>query len=346
MRAKNVFIVMLLVGISSTASWSFFKEVQTAPQMTQAAQGLLATLDEQQLATTQQEYDSPQRFDWHFIPKDERKGLQIKHMNKQQRKAAHKLLKAALSQSGYKTTTGIMRLEALLHALEGGKGRNIRDPERYYFTIFGKPAGDQRWGLSFEGHHLSLNFVVEGEQVVSSTPQFFATNPGEVKSKNDLGIPQGTRLLADEELVAFELVNSLSEEQKSTALLAPKAPREIRAAGEAQPPTDPPAGIPAAQLNARQQKLLRKLIDAYVSKMPQQVAAARLQTIEDAGFDKVHFAWAGALKEGVGHYYRVQGPSFLIELVNTQPDAAGNPANHVHSVWRDMRGDFAVSIEK
>ena len=74
------------------------------------------------------------------------------------------------------------------------------------------------------------------------------------------------------------------------------------------------------------------------------MAAISTTAIREAGVEKIHFAWAGADKPGVGHYYRVQGPSFLIEFVNTQPDAAGNVANHIHCVWRDLGGDFALPI--
>jgi hypothetical protein len=159
------------------------------------------------------------------------------------------------------------------------------------------------------------------------------------------GIKVGTRVLADEELVAFSLINALNNEQKSQAMIAEKAPAEIRAAGEPQPPTDAPAGIAAGELNETQTKLLKKLIGAYANAMSAPVARERMDKIEAAGADKVHFAWAGATEPGIGHYYRVQGPTFLIEFVNTQPDAAGNPANHIHCVWRDMDGDFALPIK-
>ena len=84
---------------------------------------------------------------------------------------------------------------------------------------------------------------------------------------------------------------------------------------------------------------------AVVSTVNGDVAAARVDAIEEAGFDHVHFAWAGASKPGTGHYYRIQGPTFLVEFVNTQPDAAGNPASHIHLIWRDTAGDFGVPIK-
>jgi hypothetical protein len=286
-------------------------------------------------------YDTPQRLDWHFIPKDARKGLQIKDMDDAQRQATHQLLQGLLSQVGYDKATQIMHLENVLHEYESARGP-IRDPLRYFVTFFDQPTADGRWGVSFEGHHLSLNYVLDGGRVISSSPQVFATNPAIMKGENKSGVAVGTRILDKEETLAFELVNSLSDQQRQVAVIADRAPREILSAATPQVPRQEPAGIAAGQLAADQKTLLFRLIDAYIDAMPQEVAQQRRQDIEQAGRDAVQFAWAGSLKPGVGHYYRIQGPTFWIELVNTQPDAMGNPANHVHSIWRDPRGDFAL----
>jgi hypothetical protein len=221
----------------------------------------------------------------------------------------------------------------------------LRDPERYYFTIYGAPAGHEPWGLSIEGHHLSLNFVVEKGNVISSTPTALCTNPALVMNEAIPSIKKGTRVLAKEETLAFELLASLTDKQRAEAIIADKAPEEIRAAGEPQPPQDGPAGIPAENLTGQQRSTLQSLIEEYANNLPADVAKERMEAIEKAGIGKACFAWAGADKPGVGHYYRIQGPTFLIELVNVQPDAAGNPANHVHSIWRDMRGDFGVPLK-
>jgi hypothetical protein len=158
------------------------------------------------------------------------------------------------------------------------------------------------------------------------------------------GVARGTRVLADEETLAFELLQSLSESQRQKAVIAPSAPAEIRDPGKPQPPQAAAEGLAAAELNETQLKVLRRLLDAYAHNMPPEVARQRIEAIDQAGLSSVHFAWAGPDRPGVGHYYRVQGPTFLIEFVNTQPDAAGNPANHIHSIWRDMRGDFALPV--
>lgn len=315
--------------------------------MTDSASVFLKTLDEEQLKTATMSYDDKQRLDWHFIPKAERKGLQIKHMKPAQRTAALALLENCLSKSGYGKAKLIMANEGLLLALENGRtGGPVRDTERFYYTVFGAPAENSKWGLSIEGHHMSLNFVVKNNAVVSSTPVFFATNPGVVMNESLAGIEKGTRILADEELLAFQFLGMLTDEQKAKAIIAEKAPKEIRAAGEAQPPQDAAEGLAVSDLNKEQVNVIRKLVEAYASWLPEDVATERMNAIRDNTPAKVHFAWAGAEKPGIGHYYRIQGPTFLIEFVNTQPDAAGNPANHVHCVWRDIKGDFDLPIGK
>lgn len=343
MRHRTTLLLAGLLCVLVSSGWLWYKIVGPGADMTAAAKKFLASLNDAQRATAQRKYDDPARLDWHFIPKASRKGLQIKDMTAEQRKAAHALLSAALSQAGYEKATTIMELEAILHELEKTKqGGNIRDPERYYFTVFGTPNEQSKWGLSVEGHHLSLNFVVADGRVVSSTPAFFGANPAEVKSSVGVGPKAGTRVLKAEEQLAFDLVNSLDDSQRKTAMLADKAPADIRGPADKQPPGGNPEGLPLSKLTRDQKKTLRSLVEAYCANMPKEVADRRLAAIRESGVDSLHFAWAGATKPGIGHYYRVQGPTFLIEFVNVQPDAAGNPANHIHSVWRDMAGDFAL----
>lgn len=334
-------VVLALVTV--TSAYTFYRLAGTGEKMTSAAGALVESLDAEQQKVMLYPYDSEQRLGWHFIPKDERKGLQMKHMTEDQRKLTHALLQVALSEVGYTKTTKIISLENLLKHIQT-KGP-IRDTERYYVTIFGEPKDNNRWGLSFEGHHLSLNFVVEGDKVVSSTPQFFATNPAQVKEQVLDGYPKGMEVLKDEEAVAFDLVNSLAKKQLEKAIIADKCPSEIRNAGEPHPPQTAPEGIAWTDLNADQKAKLMKLVDVYISAMPQDVAAKRYAELEAAGWDGIHFAWAGGFQGGIPHYYRVQGETFLIEFVNAQPDVSGNPANHIHCVWRDMRGDFALSAK-
>jgi hypothetical protein len=343
MSSRHISFACAATALVFASGWLFLNYQGVGGDMTRNAEAFLGTLTEQQRGRTVLAYDDPKRLDWHFIPKDTRKGLQIKDMTPEQRKAAHDLLRSALSQGGYDKAVIIMELEKILHELEKARGRGpIRDPERYYFTLFGKPGAQGKWGLSVEGHHLSLNFAVENGTVLATTPTFFGANPAEVKQEAGGGPKKGSRALVKEEDLAFKLLAALDEQQRKIAIINEKAPSDIRAAAEAQAPHAKPQGLAVQGMTAAQAGTLRELIQVYADNMPKDVAQARMKAIDEAGWEGVYFAWAGADKPGVGHQYYIQGPTFLIELNNTQTDSIGNRANHIHSVWRDMRGDFGI----
>ena len=310
------------------------------------AEAFLATLNDAERQRATLPYKSPKRVAWHFVPQESRKGLPLMDMTAEQQESARALLRSVLSQLGYDNATTIMLLEGILLKLEGADRANVRNPEKYYFTLYGKAVEGKTWGLSVEGHHLSLNFSLKGNKIVDSTPQFMGSNPAELRSDFGANFPKGLRVLRDEEQLAFELVNSLDEKQRSAAVLPGEVPQEIRGAGQAQPVVEPAVGLSAGQLSTDQRELLKKLIETYSKKMRPGVAQQRWTLIDEAGFDNVKFAWSGALKPGIGHYYRIQGNTFEIEFINVQADAEGNPANHIHCIWRDLQGDFNLPIGK
>lgn len=346
MRSRRFVAAVALVSLIAGAGWLALSYEGTGGEMTKAAERFLTALSDEHRTAATMEYDNKARSDWHFIPKASRKGLQIKEMSASERKAAHTLLRSSLSQIGYEKAETIMALEAILRELEKARvGGNIRDPERYYFTVFGKPTLQGRWGWSCEGHHLSLNFAIEDGKILSTTPTFFGANPADVRDDVAGAPKRGTRVLRKEEELAFELFNSLTDEQRKICLLDEKAPADIRGPADVQPNQAAPEGLAVQGMTSEQAKTLRALITVYTDNVPKDVAEARWAAIEKNNFEKIHFAWAGPGKPGVGHYYRVQGPSFLIELNNTQPDASGNKANHIHSVWRNMGGDFGENLK-
>jgi hypothetical protein len=259
-------------------------------------------------------------------------GLALKDMRPDQRHLAYALLSTGLSHRGYTTALEIMSLEQVLWELENQAPK--RDTEMYYVSVFGEP-GSKAWGWRFEGHHLSLNFTVADGKVVAETPNFFASNPGEVRQ----GPRAGLRVLAGEEDVARALVSSLDDGQKAKAIVGTTAPDDILTSNQ---PTASPlegGGIAYADLTAEQKTGLKKLIHVYVHRVRPDVAADEIAAIEKAGLDKVVFAWFGGIEKNQPHYYRVQGPTFLLEYANTQ-----NGANHVHAVWRDFNGDFGRDL--
>lgn len=305
---------------------------QTPLVMSDTANAFLNSLSAEQKGKAVFEFKDDERLNWHFIPKT-RKGLPLKQMSHDQRHLAHALLSAGVSQQGYIKATSIMSLEEILKVMENDTAGR-RDPEQYFFSIFGTPSETGTWGYRVEGHHLSLNWTV-AQNRVSSSPMFYGTNPAEVKE----GPRKGLRVLGREEDLGRAVLQSLTPEQKKTAVVAEVAYKDIftmadrKAALKGQP-----NGLPVSKMNAKQREALNALLEEYALNVPEQAAQTRLDQIKKAG-NNMFFAWAGSGEKGQGHYYRVQAPSFLVEYDNTQ-----NNNNHVHSVWRDYNGDFGYDL--
>jgi hypothetical protein len=268
------------------------------------------------------------------VPQFERNGLELKDMTEPQRKLAHELLKTGLSARGYTTYTQIMQLENILKVVENGNGPT-RDPEGYRFSVFGTPAAKGTWGWRVEFHHISLHFDVVDGAAISSTPSFAGANPAEVKD----GPQKGQRTLGTLEDTARALVTALDEPQRKTAIFTNVALNDIVTGNALDIKPLSPEGIKASAMTAAQRDQLMKILDAYAGLMAPDIAADRMAKVKKAGIENIAFAWAGAIERGQKHYYRLQGPTFLIEFDNTQ-----NDGNHVHSVWRDFNGDFGRDL--
>jgi len=304
-------------------------------EMAAAANNLLATLTPEQKAKASFAYAEEERKNWHFIPRV-RKGLPLKEMTYEQRLLAHGLLATGLSARGYTKAVSIMSLESVLAILEKDKvGGAVRDPEIYFISLFGTP-GIAPWGWRLEGHHLSLNYAIPSDAAPVMTPSFFGTNPGDVKT----GPRAGTRLLGVEEDLGRALVKSLTEAQRKVAIVLTEAPKEIFNDPKRTDPTKP-EGIAARELTPEQGAMLVKIVKEYLFRCRPDVAGEDFAKIEKAGFDKLHFTWAGGFELGQPHYYRVQGGNFILEYDNTQ-----NDANHVHSIWRNFDADFGGDLLK
>lgn len=322
--------VCLLWAATSPSSYGHV----VVDDMTAKAEKFLASLDAEQKTKAIFEFKEDERANWHFVPKA-RKGLAIGQMRPEQRALAHTLLQSGMSTHGYEKATNIMALEAVLRELEKANPRMVRDPELYYFSFFGKPNAKGTWGWRVEGHHLSINVTIVDGHAVAVTPSFFGSNPATVRQ----GPRQGWRVLAEEEDMGRQLVKSLTAEQRKRAIMSDQAPKDIITLAERKVKPLEQAGIARRDLKDNQAELLQKTVKVYVQRYRPELADQDLKKIEKAGWDKVYFAWAGGQEPGEGHYYRVQGPTFLMEYDNTQ-----NDANHIHAVWRDFDGDFGENL--
>jgi hypothetical protein len=217
----------------------------------------------------------------------------------------------------------------------GGGGGFNRDPELHYITIFGEPSNTGMWGWRLEGHHMSINVTMDKGKFVASTPTFFGSNPAEVRD----GPRKGLRALGREEDLGRELLASLDADQKKTAIVAGAAPNDIVTGNTKKAQIGAATGLPGSKMNAKQKDLLLNLIREYADRNAAEAANDTMAAIKKAGLDSVYFTWIGTETRGQAHYYRVQSPVFLIEYDNTQ-----NGANHIHSVWRDLRNDWGLDV--
>lgn len=294
----------------------------------------LDTLDEEKLNQVLMPFDDLSRKNWHYLPAASwpRKGLKIGELNDTQKAAFSSMLKSFLSKSGYQKTQDIIALENVLAELGGDPA--YRDIGAYFFSIYGNPKVDNLWAWSFEGHHLSLNFTI-ANGTISTTPRFFGANPGTIPK----GKRKGERILDKEEDLAFKLLNTLTDTQKSEVIFENVAFPDVLTRNETEVKPLEPFGIEASKLDSGQKELLRDILRLYLNSIPKDLAIAREQKINEEEFEYIRFAWAGAQVKGIGHYYRIQGKSFLIEFDNTQTGA-----NHIHTVWRDFDGDFGKDL--
>lgn len=320
--------ILLIAALAAATAGPDAAADETTANMAEAARRWLAALDDAQRARAAFPFDSPERTNWHWIPR-ERQGLPIKEMTAEQRSLAFAMLDAGLSDPGMLKATTIMSLEEILRVDEKGTGP-VRDPELYFLSVFGTPGDEGEWGYRIEGHHLALNYTIRDGRLVGSTPFMFGSNPRLVQQ----GPRKGLRNLADIEAPADELALSLTEQQKAKAVVDTVAPEVTTTPNAAQPEPTQPQGIEISRLDARQRDLLLRLIRAYSHNFPEPIRD-ELRHQLDRGTEGLHFAWYGPLDPAQPHAFRIQGPTLLIDFNNTQ-----NNTNHIHTYYRSMLGDF------
>ncbi|MSU69930.1 MAG: DUF3500 domain-containing protein [Opitutaceae bacterium] len=322
-----------LLAIFSLLGWAASARAhEPVRDMLDAANAFLAALTPEQKAKVSYPLIDTERENWNYVPRD-RAGLWFQAMTPAQHELALALLRSGLSQRGYASAEAIIALENVLKEIEHGAAR--RNPEHYYVTIFAAPAVGASWGWRFEGHHLSLNFTIIEGQHVSVTPSFFGSNPAEVRR----GPQTGTRILNAEEDLAHAFMNSLDDSQRRIAIVEVKVPADMITNNQRRAHPLAPAGLTVAQMAPAQREQLLILLKVYLTRYRSELAGEALAKIMAAGWEKVGLAWAGGLGKTDHHYYRIQGPTFLIEYDKTQDNA-----NHIHTVWRDFEGDFGRDL--
>ncbi len=315
------------------SSWAAAPQVTR--DMARAAGAWLAALDQRQQREAQLEWTSRLRESWHYVPRS-RPGVALRAMNAAQTAAAWDLLGSLLSARGLDQVRGQLTIERILGELSGSP--SFRDPGNYSLVVFGDPAGSAPWAWRFEGHHLSLSVLVAPGHGVAVTPVFFGANPAHVPRGHAHG---GFRLIGAEEDAAFSLIQSLDGSLRTQAVIADRSLGDIVSGPGRELDLKRFEGVPLARLNEAQRGGILRILELYAGTMREEIAAPALAKVREAGLEALHFAWAGSLARGRPHYFRVHGPTALIEYDNTQ-----DGANHVHSVWIDPQALFGRDLLK
>ncbi len=322
-----------------------------ADTCTAAANTFLASLTDEQRAEAVRPFEHDGRKKWTNLPgsrfRDE--GLPLGDMIEAQRVLGHRLVQCGLSSQGYQKAAGIMRIDDYLYD-------QLEDPSQmppgfnfgsgyYWIGIFGDPAGDAPWGWQLDGHHLGLNFTV-ANGTVEVTPAFVGVQPNEVPD----GPYAGWRILGEEEDKALALVNSLTEAQRPRAILSDDVPDEIFTGPERGDALTEMIGLPASDMTGDQRSMLQSLIEEYVRNVEPEAADALLARIAADGSAALHFAWMGNTEPRSTFYYRIHGPSVLIEFDHTLNLARAREninvpdVNHIHSVMRQPGQDYGADL--
>ena len=289
--------------------------------MTEAANKYLNALDEPQRAQTSYVFADEERFRWHWTTPSRvpRNGLPLREMTEEQKVLALSILQASISWTGFQKSLNIMALQRDLG----------NDPELYFFTVFGTP-GVEPWGWRVEGHHLSRHFAVMNGQVVM-TPYFLGAWPTTTEA--------GLRAMAVEEDAALELVNSLTGGARDAAILQERTYTQHFTQNAARVGPLEQTGLLYGDMTDTQQQLVTQILKEYLDAMPATLAESNFARITAAGLDQIHFGWAGSMERQNPQYYRLQGPTFLMEYDNSR-----GGGTHIHSVWRDFERDFGFHL--
>jgi hypothetical protein len=340
-----------------------------ANRMRSAADALLSNLSREQLAKALFAFDDEhQRRDWDFIPKYRPHGLPLREMTDRQQVLAQQLIASALSVPAYAQAVSIMAFENVLRELNKARmglvASEVRNAGKYQFSFFGEPHAEQTWGWRMVGHHVALNFTIVGGTYVAPTPLLFGAEPAE------FGV---FKPLKDDEDRGFDLLDALDAAQRQQAIIHHVAPpdfvtRVVRKLGDEELPGDhelgfddyvisdadrealkwirhQAKGIAGGAMTSAQFGKFKDVLMGFVERLPEDVARLHLEGLERTGLERFTFAWAGMPERGKPHYYRVQGPAFLVEFENAQP-GGGLPGegNHIHTVWRDPDNDFGDDL--
>jgi hypothetical protein len=304
-----------------------------ASDLAAPARAFLASLSPASRDRASFPFGSAERTRWHWTTPAgfPRNGLPLRDVSARQRRLALALLRASSSATGYRKALGIMALQGVLERMDTGFAAPF-DADLYYVSVFGTP-GDRVWGWRLEGHHLSRNFTVVGNTVVAE-PFFLGAWPTRAGSAYR-SVARGYRTMPREEDAARELVLSLDRDLRRRVVFSSESLTDHLTQNAVRVTPLERVGVATGDLPSAAQRRVGEIVRTYLAAYPPVMARKALRRVERAGIARTRFGWAGSTRPGVPHYYRLQGPTFVLEFDNSR-----NGGTHIHSVWRDFERDF------
>jgi hypothetical protein len=335
-------------------------QAASAAAMREAANTFLAALTPVQRAEATMYFNHGERFNWNESP-GPRLGVVFRELNDSQKQLAMDLLRASVGEAGYHKIRMSIAREPVLSAMQRTpRGAALRAPDLFYIAVFDTPSATEPWGWRFEGHHISANFTVHGDKI-SNTPFFIGAQPNDLSAEmpdavrqaaNRIPAELAARMMPGEEDKARALVQSLDASQRAIAVITQTEPYGNGRSGGREAdmltginnrqttPLDPP-GLLGAQMTDAQKTMLVDLVEEYLKRMPDDVAAERRsRLLEGSAPDAIAFRWHGSIESGEAHNYTIQGPTFIIEYAQSRGDAVG----HIHTTIREFDGDFGLDF--
>jgi Protein of unknown function (DUF3500) len=310
----------------------------TTKKIVTAANAFTATLSDTQKSKVIFAWgNSAQRAKWSNFPTGifQRNGLKLGEMSATQKTATFSLLETVLSPGGYKQIRQVIDGDEVLKS-SGGGGNLVFGEAEYYISFVGTPSETTPWILQFGGHHMALNATVFGKDVVL-TPSLTGGQPTKY-TLNGVSVQP----IIGEVNKAFALIGSLDAAQQQKAIIGSRFIDLVLGPGQ-DGKTLQPEGIPASSLSASQQTALLALIAERVGVLDEDDASAKMTEV-NANLEKTYFAWAGPTTAGSAAYFRVTGPTILIEY--SPQSMGGDASNHVHSMLRDPTNDYGAAVIK
>ena len=302
-----------------------------------SAQALLTTLDDAGKQKVQFPFEGPQKTRWSNLPSPmfHREGLRLADLTAPQRAAVMTLLSTALSPGGYRKVNEIMQGDEVLRQGRpgGGGGGPQFGLNEYYLAFLGTPSATTPWMLQFGGHHLAINLTMAGSQA-SMAPSLPATQPATFTIEG-----KTIRPLGQENDKAFALINALDEAQRKQAVLGSRVADLVLGPGHDGQAIQP-EGIKASALTAPQQTMLLELVREWVGIMTDAFAEPRMAEIR-ANLPQTYFLWSGSTTNGGAAYFRIQGPTLVIEYA---PQGGG--VDHIHTMYRDPTNDYGAKFAR